>query len=151
MPVDGREEAGQAFKNLCPIRRLIANVSERYHSAPASFKTAFQSAINLYQGIFNEPITINISVGWGKVGGYAVSCGALGEIETAFAGSCIDSQMRNVLVANAKSSADLAAVASLPTSDPTGGRRELMGTAEAKALGLGNGSSFSLDALSAST
>src|SRR5207249_4355302 len=32
--------------------------------------------------------------------------------------------------------ADMTAVGSLPVTDPTGGRRELMATAEAKALGL---------------
>lgn len=50
-------------------------------------------------------------------------------------------QVRNALIADRKSSADSTAVASLPAKDPTGGRRELMATAEAKALGLSSGGS----------
>src|SRR5207237_8326224 len=44
--------------------------------------------------------------------------------------------VRNAMIRDARSSADWTAVASLPSIDPTGGRPELMSTAEAKAFGL---------------
>ena len=47
-------------------------------SAPSSFKTAFQDAINFYQNTFSNPITINIIVGWGKINGHALKANALG-------------------------------------------------------------------------
>ncbi len=40
-------------------------------NAPSSFKTAFQDAINFYQKTFNNPIAININVGWGEIAGTA--------------------------------------------------------------------------------
>ena len=62
----------------------------------------------------------------------------MGESETYLAGYYSYSQVRNAMISDARSSADQAAVASLPAADPTGGRRELMSTSEAKALGLSN-------------
>ncbi len=108
-------------------------------SAPAGFTAAFQDAVNFYQSTFSDPITINIDVGWGEVAGSAISSGALGESETYLAGFYNYGQVRNALTADRSSAADLTAVASLPASDPTAGRPELMATAEAKALGLRGG------------
>lgn len=106
------------------------------NSAPAGFKTAFQTAINYFDSTFTDPVSVNIGVGWGEVGGSAISAGALGESETYLAGYYSYGQVRNAMIGDARSSADQSAVASLPSSDPTGGRRELMSTSEAKALGL---------------
>ncbi len=50
-------------------------------SAPSGFTTDFQDAINYYQSTFTNPITIDLNVGWGEVGGSAISSGALGESE----------------------------------------------------------------------
>ena len=50
-------------------------------TAPIEFKSAFQSVICFFQSTFTDPITINISVGWGEVGGYSISSGALGQNE----------------------------------------------------------------------
>jgi hypothetical protein len=115
---------------------INANYDSSVNSAPAGFKTAFQSVVNYFDNMFSDPITVNIGVGWGEVGGSTISAGALGESETYLAGYYSYSQVRNAMISDARSSADQAAVASLPTADPTGGRRELMSTAEAKALGL---------------
>ena len=117
---------------------INANYDSSVNSAPAGFKTAFQSVVNYFDNMFSDPITVNIGVGWGEVGGSTISAGALGESETYLAGYYSYSQVRNAMISDARSSADQAAVASLPAADPTGGRRELMSTAEAKALGLSN-------------
>jgi hypothetical protein len=106
------------------------------NSAPAGFKTAFQSAVSYFDNTFSNPITVNIGVGWGEVGGSSISAGALGESETYLAGYYSYGQVRNAMIGDAKSPADRTAVASLPAADPTGGRSELMATSEARALGL---------------
>ena len=122
----------------CSAEALVVNATydSSVNSAPAGFKTAFQSAIGFFQSTFSDPVTINLNVGWGEIGGSAVAAGALGESETYLAGYYSYGQVRNALIADRKSSADMTAVGSLPVTDPTGGRRELMATAEAKALGL---------------
>jgi hypothetical protein len=56
--------------------------------------------------------------------------------ESYIAGYYSYSQVRNALIGNATSSTDGTAVGSLPALDPTGGKRFLMATAEARALGL---------------
>src|SRR5438874_1265127 len=80
------------------------------------------------QRTFREPITVSLNVGWGEIGGSAVAAGALGESETYLAGYYSYGQVRNALIADRKASADMTAVGSLPVTDPTGGRRELMAT-----------------------
>jgi hypothetical protein len=120
---------------------LVINASydTSVERAPAGFKTAFQSVVNFFQSTFTDPITVNLGVGWGEVGGYSISAGALGQSQTYLAGYYNYGQVRNALIADAKSASDSTAVSSLPSTDPTGGRRELMATAEAKALGLRSG------------
>lgn len=119
---------------------LVINASydASVNSAPGGFKTAFQNAIGFFQSTYSDPISISIGVGWGEVGGSAVASGALGESETYLASSNY-SQVRNALASDHKSAADATAVASLPAADPTGGKPELLATAEAKALGLRSG------------
>ncbi|MBV8935681.1 MAG: hypothetical protein JO320_05865 [Alphaproteobacteria bacterium] len=48
-----------------PARALVFNITydASVSSAPPAFEVAFQDAINLYQTIFLDPITINIDVG----------------------------------------------------------------------------------------
>jgi hypothetical protein len=90
--------------------------------------------------MFNDPITVNIDVGWGEVAGQALGSGALAESETNLGLFCY-SQVRTALAGDAKSADDSTAVASLPGSDPTGGGSFVLSTADAKALGLGTSAS----------
>jgi FG-GAP-like repeat len=105
------------------------------NSAPSAFKTTVNAVAQYLQSQFNDPITININVGYGEVGGQALDSGSLGESETTFR-SYTYAQIRTALVNDAKSADDATAVASLPTSDPTGGGSYWVARAEAKALGL---------------
>ena len=115
---------------------LVINTSYdgSINSAPAGFSSAFQTAVNFFQSTFTDPITVNIKVGWGEIGGSAIASGALGESQTYLAGYYSYNTVRNAMIRDAKTSADRSAVASLPSIDPTRGRYELMSTAEAKAL-----------------
>lgn len=97
-------------------------------SAPAGFTTAFQDAISFYQNTFSNPITINLNVGWGEVGGTPIGSGSLGESDSYEVGYNY-STVRNALVNNGSPGY-------LPTSDPTGGRTITVTTANAKALNL---------------
>jgi hypothetical protein len=117
---------------------LVINASydTSVNSAPAGFTSAFQTAVNYLQSTFTDPITVNIKVGWDEIGGSAIATGALGESQTYLAGYYSYNTVRNAMISDARSSADWTAIASLPSIDPTGGRSELMSTAEAKALGL---------------
>ena len=96
-----------------------------------------------FQSQFTDPITINISVGYGEVGGQALGSGALGESLT-YLNTYSYSQLLGALTADATTATDQTAVASLPASNPAGGANYLVPTAEAKALGL-MGASTSLD------
>jgi hypothetical protein len=89
-------------------------------TAPTGFFTAFNNEIAFYQTAFTDPITINLHVGWGDIDGRPLTPGFLGQSLTnqqiAFYPA-----LKAALIADAKTSADAAAVASLPATDPTGG------------------------------
>jgi hypothetical protein len=48
-------------------------------TAPAAFQTAMNSAASILDALIINPITLNIRVGWGEVGGVPLSNGALAE------------------------------------------------------------------------
>jgi hypothetical protein len=106
-------------------------------SAPVGFTAALDKAKSFFQATFLDPVTVNIAVGYGEVAGQSLVAGALGESET-FLGNSSYSQIKTALTSDAKAATDLSVVASLPANDPTGGNY-LLPTAEAKALGLYNG------------
>jgi hypothetical protein len=106
-------------------------------NAPAGFKSVVESVVQFYESEFSNPVTININVGWGEVGGTTVTT-ALGESES-FLESFSYSQVVSALAQNASSNAQVSAVNSLPSSSPTGGSYYLT-LAEATALGLATGS-----------
>ncbi len=102
------------------------------NSAPAAFKSAIQSAVQYLESVITTPITVNIDVGYGEVGGQALDSGALGESETyldSYSYSSIKSALANI---------DPSAASSLPASAPGA---MWVATAEAKALGLAGASS----------
>ena len=111
--------------------------------APPGFIPAFKDAISFYQNTYTDPITINMNVGWGEINGSPISPGFLGESAPFLQSGLTYAQVRDALISDAKSFDDAMAVASLPVTDPTGGRGFLMPSAESKALGLGSG--FPLD------
>lgn len=103
-------------------------------NAPAAFKAAVVSVVQFFESQFSDPVTVNIHVGYGEVGGYRLDSNALGESLT-YLTSYSYSQVKNALAADATSAADSSTIASLPASSPVSGTM-WTSTAEAKALGL---------------
>src|SRR5439155_5665969 len=90
---------------------------------------------NFYASTFSDPVTVNINVGYGEVGGSALPSGALGASLTYLASTSY-SRLASALKLDASSADDASAVKSLPSSDPTTGfGRYWVSTAEGKALG----------------
>ena len=109
--------------------------------APAGFLTAFNFEVQLLQGLFSDPIVINVNVGWGEVAGHALSPGNLGQSQTNQQ-QYTYAQVRAAMQTDAKSANDATAVASLPATNPT---TFAMSNAEAKALGLLAGNATATD------
>ena len=128
------------------------NIEVTYDSsvtgAPAAFTTAITYVVNLFDGLFTNPATINIDVGWGEINGIPLSSGDLGESEESAAPAYSYDTVKNAFITTANASGDLsqlAAASTLPTSDPTSGGTFDIGTADAKALGLIAGNSSAVD------
>jgi hypothetical protein len=104
-------------------------------NAPSWFVPSVQTAANLLEQAFSDNITLNITYGWGTIGGSPIT-----NANTALGGangfSVAYSTVRNWLSADARSTDDAAAVASLPTSTSVNNRGSFgVSTAEEKALG----------------
>src|ERR1700730_17785095 len=112
------------------------------NTLPAGFVASINAVVQFLDSHFNNPITINISVGYGEINGQQLSPGALGESET-FLNEYSYSALRTALIANATSADQIAAVNSLPATDPTpgGSGNYWVSTADAKAIGLSGSSS----------
>jgi hypothetical protein len=125
---------------------MIINVTfdSSVNSAPAGFVASFDAVVQYFESQFNNPITINIDVGYGEIGpnNTPLAQGALGESRTEF-NSYGYSAIRSALVADAVSAVQMSAAGTLPASDPTpgGNGNYYVSTAEAKALGLSGPSS----------
>src|SRR5258708_4436151 len=122
------------------ILNLIYDASDS--SAPAAFRAGLSAAVSFFQDTFQDPITVNIEVGYGEINGQPLDSNALGSSLTYF-NHYSYSQVRSALAVDAMSAADASSVGSLPLSNPNGGHY-WMTTAQAKAVGL-QGSSGHLD------
>lgn len=102
----------------------------------ADYTGAIQAAVRFYENEFTNPITINISFGWGEVDGTPITSFA-GQSHTNSGHTFTYAQVYAAArAAETTSAVQLAAIASLPASDPTGGATFLVNSATAKALGL---------------
>jgi hypothetical protein len=101
------------------------------------YTTAVTTAVNFFENAFTNNITVNINFGWGEVGGAKIDPGASGESSSNLLSPFTYDEVKNALIATDTTSAvQMAAVASLPATDPTGGKTFTVNSAEAKALGL---------------
>lgn len=111
----------------------------------SQFKAAVAGVVKYYETHFNDPITINIHVGWGEVDGERIGNGDGAEsISNYTANRFTYSQIKAALTRDATSANDHTALASL-TSNPTHGGTFSMTRGEAKALGLLNATSTAID------
>jgi len=105
-------------------------------NAPSGFKSAMAYAAQYLDSLITNPITVNIQVGWGEIGGQPMQSGAIGEGEQDTWTVVSYSQLEGYLSANSSSSADATALAHLSTTDPTSGNGFYISSAEEKAWGL---------------
>jgi hypothetical protein len=124
--------------------RFNVTYDDSVEGAPPGFVDALNEAINFYQTMFSDPITINLQVGWGEIQGRPLSAGTLGQ-SSPRQQTYTYAQIRTALIADTKSDDDEIAIESLPLDDPTDGARFLMPNAEAKALRLLKGGASDLD------
>ena len=117
---------------ISPVQALTISVT--YDSSVTSLtnaaqvEAAFTDATQVFQNLYTNAITVNLTV-------YFSSSVGLGQSSTQLTGNPAYSDLVNALSAAAKTAADSNAVASLPASDPTGSGPWWIPTAEAKALG----------------
>ena len=104
-------------------------------SAPSGFTAGVMAAVQYLESQFSDPITINIDVGYGEVMNTALGGGELGESRW-YLSSVGYSQLASALKADATSTSDASAVASLPAGSPVNGGTFWTTNAQAKALGL---------------
>jgi autotransporter passenger strand-loop-strand repeat protein len=105
--------------------------------APAGFKTTVAAAVDYLESLISTPITITIDVGYGEVSGTLLD-GSLGESDSTGIHVSYET-LRNALLARTATSNEIAAAASLPSSDPTDGGSFYVAYAEAEALDLSSG------------
>ncbi|HBK06647.1 MAG TPA: hypothetical protein DDZ81_12390 [Acetobacteraceae bacterium] len=124
---------------------LVINITwdSSVASAPSGFQAAVLNAAQFIEANYSDPVTINVNVGYGEVGGTALGSNALGSSLTSLA-SVSYSTLYNALKADATTASDTGAVASLATSAPVSGGFAVT-TAQAKALGLSPASGTATD------
>lgn len=106
----------------------------------AEYTGAAQTAVDFFQTRITNPVTINITFGYGEVNGTTVT--ALGQNSTfigSFTYSNFFNAMSNALNDPTASAIQKAAAGTLSATDPTNGTgRFIVTTADQKILGLGN-------------
>ena len=114
---------------------MLFNISfdSSVSSAPTGFVSTVNAVAQFFENTFSDNVTVNVSVGFGEVGGQTVT--ALGESET-FLNTYTYSQVRSGLIGDAKTADDSSAANSLPSASPLSGATYWVPRAEAKALGL---------------
>ncbi len=125
-----------------PARALT--ISTTYDSSvtasanSAQIQSAFNTAAQIFQGLYTNPVTINITVYWGATGPFSGGVG-LGASQSQILGTITYAQLTNALRSSRTTLADTNSVASLPASDPIVGNSWWIPRAEIKALGLSLG------------
>ena len=119
--------------------KFVITYDSSVNSCPqvAAFKACVAAVANFYDSAFNDPITVNLHVGFGEVQGQLLPPGSgAASISDYTPQQYTYAQIRAALTKDAMSGNDKIAIASLGATDPTGGGMFSMTTAEAKALGL---------------
>src|SRR5262249_28706160 len=88
------------------------------NNAPSAFFMAMNAVAQFLDNLFTNPITVNITVGYGKIQGQNLISGVLGESRTFF-NQYSYSAIRGALISSASTSYQNQAASTLPASDPT--------------------------------
>ncbi len=109
-------------------------------SAPSGFSTVLTAAANYLDALIINPITVNISVGWGELNGTPITNESESLGGSAPSTVLTYTQVVNALFNNASSNtasaASVTAFESLPNNDPSNGQGFLVSDALQKAWGL---------------
>jgi hypothetical protein len=100
------------------------------------YVSAAQAAVQFYEDTFTNPVTLNINFGWGEVGGSTIAAGDLAESSRYTQTYNYAQVLKAVKATDTTSAVQSAALATLPATDPTGGGKFSISTAESKVLGL---------------
>jgi hypothetical protein len=100
------------------------------NGAPSAFFAAINAVVQYFDSVFANPVSVNITVGYGEIDGQSLTSGALGESEANF-NQYSYAAIRGALIANGGPGAN-----SLPAADPTNGGNYFVASAEAKAISL---------------
>jgi Ca2+-binding RTX toxin-like protein len=111
--------------------QININYDSSVASAPSGFTAAFEAAVQYFENLIQNPVTVNINVGWGEVQGIALAANARAEnIENWPSGYSY------AQVAAALNASGVPGAGGLPATDPTRGGQFTMTSAQAKALNL---------------
>ncbi len=102
----------------------------------SAIEGGFATAAHLIGASLANPVSVNVDVSWGAVGGRAMPGNALGASLDPLYGYYSYAQVRSWLASAATTPTDRAAIAHLPASPASGTSRYALPAAEAKALGV---------------
>ena len=105
-------------------------------AAPASFKTAVQNAANMLMQAFSNAITLNFNVGWGEIGGRAITQPGVAEGGPSTGDWQSFAAVKSELAATASSPLDTSVLAYLGAQNPNGNGSIAVWRAQEKALGI---------------
>jgi hypothetical protein len=104
--------------------------------APANFFAGLSAAVQILDSLIATPITVNIQVGYGDINGSPLPGTVSEGGPTAYSQYLYYSQLKAILANYANSPTSVAALASLPNSDPTNGDGFFLSAAQEKAFGI---------------
>lgn len=112
-------------------------------------EAAFGTVAGDYASAFANPVTINVGVSWGSVGGTALPSNAVGASTSSLYGyfsyGQIKSYLTNFASRNPSDTALATTVRTLPQAAPSGVSRYVIPSSEAKALDIISGTQSGLD------
>ena len=114
-------------------------------AAPAAFRSAVTYAAQYLQSLITNPITINISVGYGEIQGSTLGAGVLGAAGPVQGVGLSYTQYRNELALQTGSPNVQAIANAMSATDPTRGDPIYVASAQEKALGMMSGTASGLD------
>ena len=105
-------------------------------TAPPGFMAAVQQAADMLMAAISDPITLNFNVGWGEIGGTAITQSGVAEGGPNSGVWESMSGLAAALAAHSTSATDASVLANLGAQNPNGNGNVAVWSAQEKALGL---------------
>ncbi len=116
---------------------IVIEYDSSANNAPAGFKEAVQAAVQFYDYLITDNITVPIVFSYGEIDGQSISRDAVAESSTNGNVETYASVV-SLLTSQATTTTAKAAIASLPATDPTNGGSFWVSDAQAQVFGLGS-------------